>query len=354
MPPPPDLQHHVSLAAHTTLSLGGPARHFAVIDSIEALRTALQWAENRHEVLILGGGSNLVVSDDGFAGLALKLELRGLTFESNGVVQVAAGECWDDLVRACTQRGLAGIECLSGIPGSVGATPIQNVGAYGQEVAEVIESVDVLDTRTGASRTIEAGDCRFAYRDSRFKHEPGRFIVLSVRFRLRPGGPPKLAYRELVRAVGDEPASLSRVRDVVLELRRSKSMVIDPDDPNRRSVGSFFTNPIVSERSAQTVVDRALAAGIVTRPDEVPRYDGGHGRTKLAAAWLIERAGVRKGWRHREVGVSSRHTLALVHHGGGTTVQLLELARMVRDRVHETFEVELRAEPHLVGVQLGS
>ena len=260
---------------------------------------------------------------------------------------MAAGEPWDPVVAAAVSRDLAGLECLSGIPGSAGATPIQNVGAYGQEVSDTIRAVRVLDRRDGSVAELAAKDCGFSYRDSEFKRHPGRHLVLSVTFALRPAGRPEIRYGELataLAAVSSSP-SLADVRGAVLQLRRRKSMVIDPGDPNRRSVGSFFTNPIVSEDHARAVVDRALAAGLVDDAGKVPRFAAGPGLVKLAAGWLIERAGLARGLRRGPVGLSSAHALALVHHGGGTTAHLLALAREVRAAVLERFDVRLSPEP---------
>jgi UDP-N-acetylmuramate dehydrogenase len=318
--------------------------------TIDQLKAAVTWGrENGVETLILAGGSNLVIGDAGYDGLVVHIRLLGTSFGDNGLVMAAAGEPWDPLVEQTVLRGLSGLECLSGIPGSVGATPIQNVGAYGREIAEVVEAVHVLDVASGTERVLSPGECGFGYRDSRFKREPGRIVVTRVQLRLLPGARPVLRYAELVRALQGEEPTLERTREAVLELRRRKSMVIEPDDPNRRSVGSFFTNPIVSDAMADALVRRAVADGLVERPDDVPRWAAGEGRTKLAAAWLIERAGISKGLRMGAVGISSRHTLALVHHGGGTTAQLLQLAAFVRDEVRGAFGITLMPEPSLVG-----
>ena len=337
----------------TTLQLGGPARWFVEVTNVDALVTALRWArENNVGTLILGGGSNLVIADDGYDGLVVRLALRGTRFEAEGdpaLVVASAGEPWDPFVARTVARGLAGLECLSGIPGSVGATPIQNVGAYGQEVAEVIEAVDLVDVANGTTNTIAGADCGFGYRDSRFKRAPGRAVITSVRLRLRPGGAPSLRYPQLQRALASEAPTLARTREAVLALRRDKSMVIEQDDPNRRSVGSFFTNPIVPSATADAIVERAVARGIAETPADVPRYAAGPGRAKLAAGWLIERAGIDKGYRVGPVGVSSRHALALVHHGGGTTQALLDLARHIRDTVRNAWDVELVPEPTIIG-----
>jgi UDP-N-acetylmuramate dehydrogenase len=349
-----ELRTDVPLAPCCTLQLGGPARYFAEVASEDALREALAWAHARAlPIALLGGGSNVVVPDEGFDGLVIRLALRGVEVRAGAVASVtaAAGEPWDALVARTVDEGLAGLECLSGIPGSTGATPIQNVGAYGQEVSETIAAVRVLDRRTLQVHTLSNAECGFAYRDSAFKRGEGTAagaVVLGVTFALRPGGAPAVRYPELARALaarGLAKPTLSDVRRVVIELRRSKSMVLDPADENHRSAGSFFTNPIVSVNDAARVVERALSRGVARDPAEVPRFDAGPDRVKLAAAWLIERAGFRKGERRSAVGISSRHALALVHHGGGTTAALLDLAREIRERVQEVWGVELSLEP---------
>jgi UDP-N-acetylmuramate dehydrogenase len=345
------------LAPLTTLGLGGPARFFVEATDEATVLAALDWARERGlSVFVLGGGSNLVVADAGFDGLVLRVAPRGLTFTAAGdvvLVEAAAGEPWDAVVAATVARGLGGLECLSGIPGLAGATPIQNVGAYGQEVAETVSTVRILDRADGAVTNLFAARCSFAYRDSAFKRAPERHVVLSVTFALRPAGPPVLRYPELKQALaGVSRPSLDDVRAAVLALRRRKSMVIDPADPNCRSVGSFFTNPIVPAAEADRVVDRALAAGVMARGEEVPRFPASEGAVKLSAGWLIERSGLAKGLRRGPVGISSRHALALVHHGGGTTAQLLALAREVRDTVEARFGVRLVPEPMLLGTTL--
>lgn len=348
----------VPLAPLTTLGLGGPARFFARAEDEETVLEALRWADERGvAVFVLGGGSNLVVGDAGFDGLVLQAAPRGLAFAPAGgvtLVTAGAGQPWDALVADAVARALAGIECLAGIPGLVGATPIQNVGAYGQEVSETIRAVRVLDRRTRAVTELAAEACGFGYRDSAFKHAPDRHVVLAVTFALRPGGAPALRYPELRDAMAAQAVAptLAAVRDTVLGLRRRKSMVIDPDDENRRSAGSFFMNPVVAPEAADRVVGQALAEGLVTTAAQVPHFPVAGGRVKLAAGWLIERAGIAKGLRRGAVGVSSRHALALVHHGGGTTAALLALAREVRDTVEARFGVRLVPEPVLLGASL--
>ena len=352
---PPVIRRDVPLAPLTTLELGGPARFFCQTSTSEDAVWALRWAGDQGlPVFVVGGGSNVVVGDAGFSGLVLQLTARGMEFRGQGdhvVLEAQAAEPWDDVVAAAVARDLAGVECLSGIPGTAGATPIQNVGAYGQEVADTIRSLRVLDRRTLEVREMAAAECGFAYRNSIFKREPGQAIVLSVSFALRPRAQPVVAYRELANALADRALpSLSEVREAVLDLRRKKSMVYDAGDPNRRSAGSFFTNPIVGADQAAAVSAQAVAERIVQAPEEVPQYPLPDGRVKLAAGWLVERAGVQRGLRMGPVGVSSRHALALVHHGGGSTADLIRLAVHVRDTVAARFGIMLVPEPVFLGV----
>lgn len=355
MIPALDVLEDVALGPRTTLELGGAARFYLVAQDERAVAEGLRWARLRGvPAAILGGGSNLVVADAGFPGLVIELALLGVEEAPAGdrvVVTASAGEEWDPLVARTVSARLAGLECLSGIPGRVGATPVQNVGAYGREVGDVLHAVRVLDRETLEVRTLTPAECELGYRDSLFKRRPDRFVVLSVSFALEPEGEPRVRYAELARALEPHPdRSLATVRETVLALRRAKSMVLDPDDPNRRSAGSFFTNPIVEAADADALVARALAEGVVSCADEVPRWPAASGseggpRTKLAAGWLIERAGIAKGLRAGRVGVSTRHALALVHHGGGSTSELVALARRIRDTVRERFGVTLALEP---------
>ena len=330
------MQRHVALAPLTTLGIGGPAKFFVEARSVDEVRDAVDWAKSNGEpLLVLAGGSNVLIADEGFNGLVLHLDLRGMNVERNGMVKAAASEQWDELVALAVAKNLAGVECLSGIPGSTGATPIQNVGAYGQDVSETIVAVDVFDRATGRLTSLTNDECRFAYRDSVFKHEAkDRYIVLSVTFQLRPDGPPLLRYPELQDFAGDA-ADLQQVRDAVIAIRRRKGMVIDPTDPDTRSDGSFFMNPIVS-------ADKLVQLG------EMPHFPAG-GKIKLSAAWLIENAGFRKGFVRGNVGISSKHTLAIINRGGGTAREVRELARMIQDRVREKFGVELQPEPSFIG-----
>jgi UDP-N-acetylmuramate dehydrogenase len=339
-------REHVVLAAYTTLEVGGPARWFVEAADEVTILSALSWARGRGVPLrVLGGGSNVVVPDEGVEALVVRLAVRGIEFRATdaGVeVTAAAGEPWDDLVRLTVERGWAGLECLSGIPGLVGATPIQNVGAYGQEVAETVTRVRALDTRHARVVDVTAADCKFAYRDSAFKRdEPGRFVVLAVTYRLRAGGTPAVRYADVERHLGERGVRTPRLADVresVLAIRCSKSMVIDPADPNRRSCGSFFTNPVVGCEALADVERRAGADGM-------PRWPQPDGRVKLSAAWLIEHAGFRRGQREGPVGLSTRHALAIVAHDGARAADVLAFAARVQRAVAERFRVVLTPEP---------
>jgi UDP-N-acetylmuramate dehydrogenase len=350
----PSIARDVPLAPLTTLELGGPARWFVEVGDEDALREALAWADARAlPAIVLGGGSNVVVADEGVDALVIRYAARGVAIDrhsDHAIVCAAAGESWDALVERCVAERLGGLECLSGIPGTVGATPIQNVGAYGCEVADTIVRVRVLDREHHDVTWWSPTRCAFDYRTSALKRAPGQYIVLAVEYQLHAGAVAPARYAELARALaGKGIPSLSSVREAVITLRRAKSMVLDPGDPNRRSVGSFFTNPIVAPERADALVDRALSLGLASSPLEIPRWSAAGGRVKLAAAWLIERSGIAKGLRRGAVGVSSHHSLALVHHGGGTTRDLLALAREIRDCVRARLEVELEPEPVLLG-----
>jgi len=329
----------VLLSELTTLHLGGPAG--AVV---EATTEAELVDAVREPVLLLAGGSNVVVADDGVPGTVVRIATRGIE-EDGTSLEVAAGESWDALVAHCVARGLAGIECLAGIPGSVGATPIQNVGAYGQEVAETIAGVRVLDRRTGEIGELAPEDCGFAYRSSAFKRDPSRWLVLSVRFALQAAGASQpIRYAELARRLGIEPgdrAPLADVREAVLELRRGKGMVLDPSDHDTWSAGSFFTNPILEPAEFE-----ALAARAESPPPAWPEDAG----VKTSAAWLIERAGFTKGYGDPAgIAISSKHTLALTNRGAGTTAELVALAREIAGGVRDRFGVEIVPEPVFVG-----
>jgi UDP-N-acetylmuramate dehydrogenase len=334
------------LADHTTLRVGGPAAEFVVATTEAELVSAVREADDDGTpVLVLGGGSNLLVSDSGFDGRVLAVSTRGVHVDEDAcggaVVRAAAGESWDTFVETAVARGWVGVEALAGIPGLVGATPIQNVGAYGQEVSQTIASVRCWDRSDGKVRTLFHADCRFDYRTSRLKQERGRWVVLEVAFQLRLGdlGRP-VEYAELAGRLGVDiggRAPLANVRDAVLALRRDKGMVLDETDHDTWSAGSFFTNPV-------------LPAARV--PDGAPAWPQPDGSVKTSAAWLIEQAGFRRGHGNDRVALSGKHTLALTNRGGGTAADLIALAREVRDGVRERFGVDLVNEPVLVGCAL--
>jgi UDP-N-acetylmuramate dehydrogenase len=336
------------LAAFTTLRLGGPPGTLTVVsDPDEAVTTMRKAAAEARPVLVLAGGSNVVISDDGFPGTVLLLRTTGIRVveedDDNVVVRVAAGESWDDFVAYAVTNGYSGVECLSGIPGSAGATPIQNVGAYGQEVGHTIVAVHAYDTRHDSVRVMSPVECQFAYRKSVFKGND-RFVVLEVDFRLaRSGESAPIRYAELARTLGVEPGDrvpLAQAREAVRKLRAGKGMVLDPDDRDTWSVGSFFTNPVISGEAWA-----ALAL-------DAPHWPGEDGTVKIPAAWLIEHAGFPKGFAGDGVAISSKHTLALTNRGEGTTTGLLDLARTIRDGVKDRFGIELHPEPVLVNCSL--
>jgi UDP-N-acetylmuramate dehydrogenase len=342
---------NVRLADHCTLGVGGPARFFVEARDEAAVLEAHDWARTRRvPIRVLGGGSNLVIADEGIDGLVVKLALRGVdTREAHGVVELtaAAGEPWDELVRLCVEHGWAGFECLSGIPGLVGATPMQNVGAYGQEVSETVILVRALDTCSGRIMTFENRGCRFGYRDSMFRSdEPGRHVILSVAYRLRPRGGPTVRYADVendLAARGIAKPSLADVRASVIAIRRSKSMVLDPRDANRRSCGSFFTNPIIPGAELAAVESRAGDRAM-------PRWPLPGGQVKLSAAWLIERAGYTRGRAEGAVGLSTRHALAIVAHDGARACDVVAFARRIQTAVVDRFGVRLTPEPVFWGV----
>ncbi len=331
------IERDVALAPKTTLGIGGSAREFVREGSVDELREALATSE---PVMILGGGSNLVVGDGGFAGRVVQLATSGMAREGDEV-RVDAGVVWDELVAQMVEEGRAGIECMSGIPGLVGATPMQNVGAYGQEVSDTIVRVEALYRETRELVTFTPEQCRFAYRTSAFKGT-SRWVITSVTFRL-PEGESRPRYAELSKALGiaeGGTAPLARVREVVIGLRRGKGMVVDAADPESRSAGSFFTNPIV---------DTAVVARLDARfGAAMPRWPQPDGMVKLSAGWLIERAGFVKGYTVGRVGISKKHALALVNRGGATAAELLALAKEIQDGVRAQLGVALELEPVVV------
>jgi UDP-N-acetylmuramate dehydrogenase len=341
------IEAQIELASRSTLGVGGRAAHFARVTTEAEVVSALAWANARGlGVRVLGGGSNVVIADAGFDGLVIEMALRGIDIAEGGgavAVRAAAGEPWDDFVAALVLRGYQGLECLSGIPGRVGATPIQNVGAYGQEVSETITRVVALDSASGERVVFSGEECWFAYRDSRFKsREAGRFVVTEVSFRLLVGAPPAIRYAELERWFAERPGSpptLGAVRDAVLALRRAKSMVLSASDPNSRSCGSFFMNPILSADEFAAFTARAATEG------SLPSFPQSDGRVKLSAGWLIEHAGFPRGTRDGRVGLSTKHALALVAYAEARAEDVVRFAQRVQDGVRDRFGVELHAEP---------
>jgi UDP-N-acetylmuramate dehydrogenase len=339
----------VALADHTTLRVGGAARRMIIAETeTELVETVRELDAAGEPLLILGGGSNLLVGDSGFDGTVIKIATRGVDEDtaacSGAVITVAAGEPWDPLVSYALERSWSGLEAMSGIPGLVGATPIQNVGAYGAEVSELISTVRTLDRSTGQLKTLFPIECGFGYRTSRFKSDPGRFLVLSVTFQLPLGSMSQpIRYPELARALGIEVgqrAPAPEVRQAVLALRTAKGMVLAEDDHDTWSAGSFFTNPLISSAQARTL------------PPEAPRFNQADGMIKTSAAWLIERAGFGKGYGNGAARLSRKHTLALTNRGGATAADLLSLAREIRAGVQTKFDIELVPEPVLVGCEL--
>jgi UDP-N-acetylmuramate dehydrogenase len=340
----------VPLAELSTLRVGGPAKRLVEVDDTADLVDIVRACDAEQQpLLVLGGGSNIVVADEGFAGTVVQVRTHGIQVESvsacgGATVRVSAGEHWDGFVDHAIAHRWVGVEALSGIPGLAGAAPIQNIGAYGQEVAQALAQVRVWDRVDSVVRTLPVAECGFDYRTSRFKRTPDRYVVLEVVFQLELGdlGAP-IRYAELARTLGVEIGQrvpLDAVRTAVLELRRGKGMVLDPDDHDTWSVGSFFTNPVVAAELATTL------------PDDAPRWPAGDGQVKVSAAWLIERAGFGKGYGDGVVRLSTKHTLALTNRGGAATADLLSLAREVREGVRATYGIELVNEPVLVGCSL--
>jgi UDP-N-acetylmuramate dehydrogenase len=352
---PPDLQENVPLAPLTTFRIGGPARYFRRAVTVDEIEAMLCWARRRAVPLfILGGGSNVVISDAGFDGLVLQAAPRGLELASDGhsmLVRIAAGEIWSDVVSACVARNLAGVECLAGIPGLAGGVPIQNVGAYGQEIADTLESVEAIDRHNGRRVRFRAAQCGFAYRRSRFNgDDAGRFVVTRITLRLRKNGPPVLTYpavRDAVLAAAGPDPALRQVAAAVVAIRRAKAMVLDDDDFCSHSAGSFFLNPIVQTPELARARAQARLHGVDV--ERMPATSAGASQWKLSSAWMIEQSGFPKGFRMGNVAVSPKHPLALVNTGGGTAREVVRLARTIRRGVLKTFGVQLHPEPVFAG-----
>jgi len=350
-------QGKIKLANLTTIKLGGEANQFVECISSKDILDALKYAkENNLKIWILGGGSNTIFPDKGFNGLVIKVKLKGMEFKGSGdsvIATAGAGENWDEFVSFCTRKGLAGIEALSGIPGNVGAAPIQNIGAYGAEVGDTISCVKAIDRETLEEVEFANDECMFKYRNSRFKKaDKDRYIIISVEFRLIKEGVPIIRYPQLQKQVaekfGDELGSggeaIRAVREIVLKLRKNKSMVVDNDDPNSQSCGSFFTNPILSHDEFRLLEQKFRAAD---GEGEIPTFPAEDEDVKVPAAWLIEQAGFEKGFKHKGAGISEKHTLALVNYGGKTS-DILELADLIQNKVLQKFGVELEKEPVVV------
>lgn len=352
-----DILENISLAPYTTFGIGGPARWFVEAHTEEEIVAATDWARQHNVALfVLGGGSNLLVSDSGFGGLVLRVGLHGISAgqdgQEQGILSAAAGELWEDCVQRSLEAGWAGLECLAGIPGTVGGTPVQNVGAYGQEVGALIDSVRAFDLVERCFVEFKKAECGFSYRHSRFNtDDQGRFLVTHVEYRLAPGGAPVLRYAELERAVetarkGGSPPTLAEIATIVRSIRQAKGMLVVDGDPDCRSAGSFFKNPIVSQEHFERIATRSA-----TTPPHYPAGTGKEsmGRVKISAAWLIEHAGFAKGYALGAAGISSRHTLALINRGGATAQAVLDLAAEISSAVDDRYSIRLEREPVLVG-----
>jgi UDP-N-acetylmuramate dehydrogenase len=341
------VREHVPLALFTTLGVGGPARYFVEAHSEHEVGEAVQFARTRGlPLFVLGGGSNLLVADSGFDGMVLKVALLGVEREHN-TFNVAAGEDWDEFVARAVEQDCAGVECLSGIPGSVGGTPVQNIGAYGQDVSETIREVETLDRQTLQKRVLTNAECGFGYRTSIFNtSERDRYIILRLSFALRRGGAPAMTYSDLQKAFADATGSptLLQVRNAVREIRRSKAMLIVPGDVDARSAGSFFKNPIIPLRQFEDLDTKMRLSGLV-----MPSYSADDDFRKLSAAWLVEHAGFAKGYARGAAAISRRHALAIVNRGGATAADIVSLKNEIQTRVRAEFGIDLVPEPVFLG-----
>jgi UDP-N-acetylmuramate dehydrogenase len=344
------VQENVPLAPLTTLKVGGPARYFVQAINADDVREAVDYARsNNLRLFVLGGGSNLVVSDSGWRGLVLKIAITGINHEGHHPVrfEAGAGEDWDEFVAATVKHNCAGIECLSGIPGTVGGTPVQNVGAYGQEVSDSIDSVEVFDMQDGTKRELFRDECGFNYRSSIFNQtECGRYIILRVNYCLTHGGEPRISYADLKNYFAGRSGTptLTETRDAVCQIRASKGMLIVPGDENSRSAGSFFKNPVLSPADFEALRRRAAERGL-----QVPSYPALEARKKVSAAWLVENSGFPKGYANGAVGISRKHALAIVNRGKATATDVIALKDEIQLHVYETWGIKLEAEPVLLG-----
>lgn len=344
------IKKNVSLAPLTTLKIGGKARFFMCAENENDVFEVFEFADaNNLDIFVLGGGSNVLISDDGFDGLVLQIAIKGVEIIRENLT-VGAGEDWDKFVEFCVNENLAGVECLSGIPGFVGGTPVQNVGAYGQEVSETIISVRVFDRNNREIKILQNADCRFEYRKSIFNtSDKNRFIVLGVTFALKKDGKPKIAYQDLKNYFHEKQPTLGETRRAVLDIRRKKSMVIDENDLNSQSAGSFFKNPIVEKEVFSKIETACKNLKIIGAEEQIPHFTAGENCLKIPAAWLIEKAGFYKGYTKGRVGLSTNHTLALTNRGGAAARDLIELKNEIQTKVSEIFGIELLPEPVFVG-----
>ena len=348
------VQENTPLARLTTFRIGGPARFFVEARGISEVQETVLFARSRHlPLLVLGGGSNVLVADSGWAGVVLKIAIQGIeqqpgrSEDGHVIFDVGAGESWDKFVSRAVMAHCAGVECLSGIPGSVGGTPVQNVGAYGQEVSGTITSVQVLDLKDGQVRELCPEACEFGYRSSIFNtSERGRFIVLRVSYALEAEGKPHIDYADLKRHFAGRETSpnLAETREAVRHIRALKGMLLVPGDPDCLSAGSFFKNPVLSESEHEELKRRAQVRGLF-----VPSYPALETLKKISAAWLVEHSGFIKGYGMGRAGISSKHALAIVNRGGATAAEVLALKDQIQNRVEEIWGVRLEPEPVMVG-----
>jgi UDP-N-acetylmuramate dehydrogenase len=349
------IEQNIPLAQLTTLKIGGKARYFFTANSENELILAVKYAiSEKLPLFILGGGSNVLISDRGFKGLVVQINIKGISINqskgNNIFITAQAGEDWDNFVEFCVKRNLAGIECLSGIPGLVGGTPIQNVGAYGQEVSETIKSVRVFDRKYLKVRELINSECKFSYRKSIFNSEKKeRFIVLSVSFILLKNGPPKLIYRDLMEKFPSSEPDLQRVREAVCQIRAEKGMLVRQGGLDSQSAGSFFKNPVVSSKEFEEIKKKIEKLELLTENETIPFYNMGGNRIKIPAAWLIERSGFKKGYQRGAVGLSTKHTLALTNRGTATAQDLLDLKKEIQNKINENFGIVLNPEPNFIG-----
>lgn len=351
------IKENFKLKNFTTLKIGGSARFFLSAQTVDDVMEAVAFAEaNDLDLFILGGGSNILISDEGFDGLVLQINLKGIEIEdqTNEIITVSAGagEDWDDFVAFCVEKNFAGIECLSGIPGFVGGTPIQNVGAYGQEVSETISTVEVFDRKSKEILTLNNADCKFTYRTSLFNTtEKNRFVVLKVTYRLKKNGSPKIVYKDLIEFFEGKNPDLHETRVAVCRIRAEKAMLVRQVGLDAQSAGSFFKNPVVSNHTFKQIADAAKKMGV----EDIPAFRTDSKNVKIPAAWLIEKSGFQKGFQKGNAGLSTRHTLALTNRGKATAKDIIALKNEIQKRVWELFGIELKTEPVFVGFdQIGS